>query len=105
MSLFPVCSAVFSGLPIYYYADWKIGSQGHSIKDIGLKNSVGNLEKTSSKDALEIILGYNNSYVKSIIEADEARESANKKIKPVFENINKYVSKNFIKKKNKSKDK
>ena len=104
MSLFPVCSAVFSGIPIYFYADWNLGVQGQTLLDIGLKKSVSELEKTTAEDIFNTFLSYNKDYVKSIIEADKSRANANKKIQPVFEDINKYVAKSFgNKKKKKSK--
>ncbi len=101
MSLYPICSGTFSGRPVYFYADWNLGVQAQTLVDIGLKNSVSELGKTSDEELVEAILSFDKNYLDSILDGDKVRANAIKKIKPAFENINKYVTKSFGKKKNK----
>jgi hypothetical protein len=108
MSLFPACSAVHSGVPVLFLSTVDLSDVAGTIEDMGLKNSIQELNTQSGETLSGILLRINNKYVDGIIESDKAREYAMRKLKDQFDDIYKFVIKSTgleknPKKKNKKK--
>ena len=106
MSLFPVCSAIQSGIPVFFLTSMDLSASAKTIEDMGLKNSIQELDSRTAEELSDVLLAINSKYVNGIIESDKAREYAVKKFAAQFDNINKFISKAADKKtETKKKDK
>lgn len=95
MSLFPACSAVHSGIPVFFLTNMNLSVHATTIEDMGLKNSIYQLDANSGEVLAEKLLELNSEYVNNILESDKARENATKKITDEFSNIDKFMSKSI----------
>jgi hypothetical protein len=93
MSLFPVCAAIQAGIPAYFLSTVDISERSQTIEDMGLKNSIQELDSISDKELADILLEIDKKYVAGIIESDKAREFAMKKLLAHFDDINSYINK------------
>jgi hypothetical protein len=108
MSLFPVCSAIQSGIPVFFLSTMDLSANAKTIEDMGLKNAIQELDSQTGEALSEILLEINSKYVSGIIESDKARDYAMKKLLDQFEGIYKIINKstgkeNASKKKDKKK--
>jgi hypothetical protein len=93
MSLFPACSGIQSGIPVYFLSSADLSTRAQTIEDMGLKNSVQELDSSTGESLAETLLEINSKYVSGIIESDKAREYAMKKLILQFEDVNKFINK------------
>jgi hypothetical protein len=105
MTLFPVCSAIQSGIPAYFLSTVDFSERSKSIEDMGLKNSIQMLDEKSEEELSDILLEINSDYVGGMIESDKIREFAMKKLSGHFDDINRYVNKIADKMESDKKDK
>jgi hypothetical protein len=93
MSMFPVCAAIQSGIPVCFLSSFDLSSRAKTIEDMGLKNSIQELDTNTAEELSEVILEINSNYVGGMIESDKAREYAMKKLMEHFDDINRYINK------------
>ncbi len=106
MSLFPGCSAIKSGIPIMFLSPTDVNARAKTIEDMGLKNSIQDIDSRSGEELSEVLLEIDEKYLNGIIESDKAREYATKKLMGQFDEINRFINKMASKKEEqKKKDK
>jgi hypothetical protein len=103
MSLFPSISAINSGNPIMFLSPVNVNTRAKTIEDMGLKNSIQDLDSRSEEELTEVLLEIDDKYLNGIIESDKAREYANRKLADQFDEINRFINKIVIKKENEKK--
>ncbi len=100
MSLFPAISGINSGNPIMFLSPVDVEMRAKTIEDIGLKNSIQDLDSRSEEELAEVLFEIDDKYLNSIIESDKAREYAGKKLLAQFDEINRFINKIASKKEN-----
>jgi hypothetical protein len=103
MSLFPACSTIRSGNPVMFLTPADVSARAKTIEDMGLKNSIQDLDSRSEEELSEVLLEIDEKYLNGIIESDKAREYATKKLMDHFDDINRFVNKMADKKENEKK--
>ncbi len=103
MSLFPAISTVNSGNPIMFLSPVDINTRTKTIEDIGLKNSIQDLDSSSEEELAEVLFEIDDKYLDSIIESDKAREYAGRKLSDQFDEINRFINKIASKKESEKK--
>jgi len=98
MSLFPACSTIKSGNPVMFLTPADVSARAKTIEDMGLKNSIQDLDSKSEEELSEVLLEIDDKYLNGIIESDKAREYATKKLMDRFDEINRFVNKMVSKK-------
>lgn len=93
MSLFPACSTIRSGNPVMFLTPADVNASAKTIEDMGLKNSIQDLDSRSEEELSEVLLEIDKKYLNGIIESDKAREYANKKLMDQFDEINRFINK------------
>lgn len=93
MSLFPACAGIQVGIPVCFLSTADLSERAETIKDMGLKNSIQDLESSTGQSLAEILLEINGDYVSGIVESDKASEYAIKKLTDEFVVINKFINK------------
>jgi hypothetical protein len=93
MSLFPACSAIQAGIPVFFLSTLDISTRSKTIEDMGLKNSIQELDSKTDEELVEILLEIDKKYVAGMIESGKAREFAIKKLSAQFDDINRYINK------------
>jgi hypothetical protein len=103
MSLFPAISTIRSGNPIMFLSPVNVSTRAKTIEDMGLKNSIQDLDSRSEEELAEVLLEIDKKYLDGIIESDKAREYANRKLADQFDEINRFINKIASKKENEKK--
>ena len=80
-----------------------VNVRAKTIEDMGLKNSIQDLDSRSVEELSEVLLEIDEKYLNAIIESDKAREYATKKLMDQFDDINRFVNKMADKKEDQKK--
>ncbi len=103
MTLFPSITSINSGNPVMFLSTVNLGTRAKTIEDIGLKNSIQDLDSRSEEELAEVLLEIDDKYLNSIIESDKAREYVGRKLADQFDEINRFINKIANKKENEKK--
>ena len=98
MSLFPAISTIRSGNPIMFLSPVNVNMREKTIEDMGLKNSIQDLDARTEEELAEVLLEIDDKYLDGIIESDKAREYATRKLADQFDEINRFINKIVSKK-------
>lgn len=106
MSPYPLFSALISDIPVFYFADWKLNTDGQAFIDLGLKDYVMDINNSSDKDLLKAMLDINESYVKALLDTNKSSKEALKELQDSFDKIYRILTKiNPVPKEKKTKKK
>jgi hypothetical protein len=64
-----------------------------TIEDIGLKNSIQDLESSSEEELAEVLFEIDDKYLDSLLESDKAREYVGRKLADQFDEISRFINK------------
>jgi len=103
MSLFPAITSINSGNPVMFLSPINLGARAKTIEDIGMKNSIQDLDSRSEEELAEVLFEIDDKYLDSILESDKAREYVGRKLADQFDEINRFINKVASKKESQKK--
>lgn len=90
-----------AGSPVFHYMDWDQGNKSQCLLDLGMKDSVMDLNSTSADALYKKLITIHRSFVESLLESSKAEKDVLKVLEDNFREISKIQNKLSPRKKKK----